>query len=282
MRTPSKASVESVLGRGNSMSFSTLAGIVISIALVIGSILHTTSNFGIFWELTGFLIVIGLTLATTLMSYELRYVTLALKLMIKIIYAPRFSRSIMKAEIGRIIKWAYIVQKGGLPALEAEAKKVGRADGFLRFGVEVVVSGYTGEEVREILHNMANTTFFRNSVPANILKAMAANAPTFGMFATVLGLIMMLDSMGGDPSALGPSMAVAMAGTLYGVGVARIFLLPAATKIQQREEIIRFRNNLVAEGLALLADRKSPRYIQDKMNSYLDPSIHFNIDKMKT
>lgn len=264
------------------MSFSTLAGIVISITLVVGSILHTTSNFGIFWELTGFLIVIGLTLATTLMAYELRYVTQALKLMVKIIYAPRFNRSIMKAEIGRIIKWAYIVQKGGLPALEAEAKKVGRADGFLRFGVEVVISGYTGEEVREILHNMASTTFFRNTVSANILKAMAANAPTFGMFATVLGLIMMLDSMGGDPSALGPSMAVAMAGTLYGVGVARIFLLPAATKIQQREEIIRFRNNLVAEGLALIADRKSPRYIQDKMNSYLDPSIHFNIDKMKT
>ncbi|MEK7820622.1 MAG: MotA/TolQ/ExbB proton channel family protein, partial [Pseudomonadota bacterium] len=90
------------------------------------------------------------------------------------------------------------------------------------------------------------------------------------------------DSMGSDPSALGPSMAVAMAGTLYGVGFARILLLPAATKIQQREEIIRFRNHLVVVGLALLADRKSPRYIQDKMNSYLDPSIHFNIDKMKT
>ncbi len=83
-----------------------------------------------------------------------------------------------------------------------------------------------------------------------------------------------------DPTALGPSMAVAMAGTLYGVGFARLFLLPAAVKIQQREEIIRFRNHLVAEGLSLLADRKSPRYIQDKMNSFLDPAIHFNIDKM--
>ncbi|MBT4463958.1 MAG: hypothetical protein HOC60_04675 [Rhodospirillaceae bacterium] len=49
----------------------------------------------------------------------------------------------------------------------------------------------------------------------------------------------------------------------------------------QREQIIRFRNYLVCEGLVLLADRKSPRYIQDKMYSYLDPAIHFNIDKMK-
>ncbi len=29
----------------------------------------------------------------------------------------------------------------------------------------------------------------------------------------------------------------------------------------------------------MLADHKSPRYIQDKMNSYLDPSIHYTIDQ---
>ena len=36
---------------------------------------------------------------------------------------------------------------------------------------------------------------------------------------------------------------------------------------------------LIAEGLIMLADRKGPRAIQDKMNSFLDPAIHFNIDK---
>jgi chemotaxis protein MotA len=89
----------------------------------------------------------------------------------------------------------------------------------------------------------------------------------------------MLDSMGNDPAQLGPGMSVALITTLYGVLAARLVFLPAASKIQQREEIVQFRNYLVAEGIALLAERKSPRYIQDKMNSYLDPAIHFNIDK---
>ena len=62
---------------------------------------------------------------------------------------------------------------------------------------------------------------------------------------------------------------------------ARMIFMPAATKIQQREEIVRFRNYLIAEGLSLLADKKNPRYIADRMNSFLDPAIHFNIDKMK-
>jgi chemotaxis protein MotA len=255
-------------------------GVVISIGIVLGAILHTTTNFALFWELTGFLIVVGLTFTTTLMAYELRYVMIALKLMVKIVYAPRFNRGILKAEIGRIIKWAYVLQKSGIPALEAEIKKINRVDSFLKFGTDILLGGYTGDEMRQILHNMADSSYHRNVVPAEILKSMSANAPTFGMFATVLGLIMMLDNMGTDPTALGPSMAVAMAGTLYGVGLARLILLPAAVKIQQREEIVRFRNHLVAEGLALLADRKSPRHIQDKMNSFLDPSIHFSIDKM--
>jgi chemotaxis protein MotA len=79
-------------------------GVVISIGIVLGAILHTTTNFALFWELTGFLIVVGLTFTTTLMAYELRYVMIALKLMVKIVYAPRFNRGILKAEIGRIIK----------------------------------------------------------------------------------------------------------------------------------------------------------------------------------
>ena len=110
---------------------------------------------------------------------------------------------------------------------------------------------------------------------------MGAAAPAFGMIGTLVGLIIMLDNMGGDPSSLGKGLAVALLTTLYGVLFSRIIFLPAATKILQREEIIRFRNYLIAEGLSLLADKKSPRYIQDRMNSYLDPAIHFNIDKMK-
>jgi chemotaxis protein MotA len=145
----------------------------------------------------------------------------------------------------------------------------------------MVISGYTGEEVTQIMNNTIETTFGRNMVQVDILKAMGASAPAFGMIGTLIGLIIMLDNMGGEPAALGAGLAVALLTTLYGVLFARVIFIPAATKITQREQIIRFRNFLVAEGLALLVDKKSPRYIQDRMNSYLNPAIHFNIDKMK-
>lgn len=171
--------------------------------------------------------------------------------------------------------------RNGIPALEAESKKAISGDKFLRFGIEMVVSGYSGDEVRDILSTTIETTYGRNTVQVHILKAMASGAPAFGMIGTLVGLIIMLDNMGGDPKELGKGLAIALLTTLYGVLFARLIFLPASSKIMQREQIVRFRNYLVAEGLALLADRKSPRFIQDKMNSYLDPAIHFNIDKMK-
>jgi chemotaxis protein MotA len=264
------------------MSLATILGVLFGFGLFIGAIVISTDNYLIFLDLASFIMVVGGTFAATFISYEPRYVLLSLQLIWRIVFSPKVGRNILKAEVGRVIRWGYTVQKSGLPGLENEIKKLRQTDRFLAFGMEMVITGYSGDEVRDILTNTIETSFVRNTVQADILRGMASTAPAFGMIGTLVGLIIMLEAMASDPSKLGPGMAVALITTLYGVLLARLVCLPAATKIQQREEIVRFRNYLVAEGLALLAERKSPRYIQDKMNSYLDPAIHFNIDKMKS
>ena len=263
------------------MSIATIIAIITAFGLFIGAILISTDNVNVFLSLSSFVMVFGGTMSAMFISYEPRYVLIALKMIPKIVFAPSAGRDLMKAEVGRVIKWAYAVQKDGPQALEREAKKAAKGDRFLKFGMDMVISGYSGNDVREILTNTIESTFGRNTVPVNILKEMGAGAPAFGMVGTLVGLVVMLNSMGGDPSQLGAGLAVAMITTLYGVFFARVIFLPAASKVMQREQILKFRNYLVLEGLVLLADNKSPRYIQDKMNSYLDPAIHFNIDKMK-
>ena len=108
---------------------------------------------------------------------------------------------------------------------------------------------------------------------------MGGDAPAFGMLGTLIGLIIMLSNMGGDPSAIGPSMAVALITTFYGIILARLIFIPLATKMSARNDVTMFKNNLQMEGLVLLAERKSPRYIQDKINSFVDLSEQFSIDR---
>lgn len=262
------------------MSLPTVLGFLFGIGLFIGSVALSTDNYMIFVHLAGFIMVIGGTTAATFVAFEPRYVFQALRITASIFFQHKIGRAVLTNEVGRMIRWGYMVQKAGLPALESDARALRKHDHFLAFGIDLVISGYTGQEVREILSNTIETTFHRHNVPADILRQMANNAPAFGMIATLVGLVVMLDKMGNDPSKVGPGMAVGLMGTLYGVTFARIILMPTASKVQQREEIVRFRQYLVAEGLALLAERRSPRYIQDKMNSFLDPALHFDIDKM--
>jgi chemotaxis protein MotA len=263
------------------MSFGTILGILVAAALFMFAIFVATDNYFVFFSGSSLLMVGGGTLAAAFISFEARYVLLALRMIGRILLSPTINRNLLKSEVGRIIRWGYTVQRAGLPALEAETAKLKRVDKFLAFGVDMVVSGYSGEEVREILTNTIETTFGRNTVQATILRTMGSTAPAFGMIGTLIGLVIMLGKMGSDPAALGAGLALALITTLYGILFARLIFLPAATKIQQREEIVRFRNYLVTEGLSLLADRRSPRYIQDRMNSFLDPAIHFNIDKVR-
>jgi chemotaxis protein MotA len=262
------------------MSLATLIGFLLGLALVVGAIAISTSNYLVFLHLSGFLLVVGGTLAATFVAYEPRYVIIALRIMASIFFRHRLGRGVLQGEVGRIIRWGYMMQKNGPQALEADVKKLRNQDSFLAFGISLVIAGHQGPEVREILTNTVETTFQRNTVPADILRNMGSNAPAFGMIATLVGLVIMLDTLAADPSKIGAGMAVGLLGTLYGVFFARLIFLPSASKIQQREEIVRFRNHLVAEGLALLAERKSPRFIQDKMNSFLDPALHYDIDRM--
>ena len=262
------------------MSIGTILGFVSGIGLFIGAVLAETSDFAVFISLSSMIMVVGGASAAAFISYEARYVILALKGIIKVISAPTVSRNLLKSEVGRVIKWGYAVQKSGLPAIEAEATKLKKTDPFLAFGIDMVVSGYSGEEVRAILNTTIESGFGRNMVPAKILGKIGGLCPAFGMVGTLVGLVIMLGNLS-DPESLGPSLSIALITTLYGVLFAQLLFSPISSKMTQREEIVRFRNYLVTEGLCLLAEKKPPRFIQDKMNSFLDPAIHFNIDKDK-
>ena len=263
------------------MSIGTLVAAIMSVGLFIVAITHQTDDFAIFWDYAGFVLVVGGTLAAAFIGYQARYVLLALKEIGGLFIKGKVDRKMINVETGKIIRWGYLVKKSGILALEREIKGAKNQDHFLNYGIELVITGYTGDEVRKMLSSAADGYFQRGMVLANILKDMGGSAPAFGLIGTLVGLVIMLKSLGGDSSNLGAAFSLALLTTLYGVAIARFIFLPAGSKYQQKLGIIRFRNFLVTEGFALLADHKGPRYIQDKMNSYLDPAIHYKSRSQK-
>lgn len=260
-----------------SISLATIAGTIFGFVLVLGAIVHGTDNLASFLSIEGFLIVIGGTIANAFMSYQAPYVVKAFAAIGNMIKKPRATREGLNAEIMRLIKWSYLVQAKGYAGLEGEIGPQIK-EPLLRYGIDLVVTGYQPQAIRNMMNTAVEADFERSITPVTVLRNMASTAPAFGMVGTLVGMVIMLQNIQGDMSKIGTGLAVALLATLYGIITARLFCLPAADKLMQKEEIMRFRNYMMTEGLVLLAEKQSPRYMQDKLNSFLEPSIHFSID----
>lgn len=97
------------------VSLSTILSLMLAFGLFLGAIVMETDHYIIFFSISSFVMVVGGTMAATFVSYEPRYVILSLKLIGRILFTPKMGRDILKAEVGRMIRWAYVVQKGGPP-----------------------------------------------------------------------------------------------------------------------------------------------------------------------
>ena len=262
------------------MSKSSIFGFILGWSIVLATILLATTNVFMFWDTGSFLLVIIGPYFSMLIAYKGSLVHLANKKFLSIFKTEGDAPASYKDDVGRFVRWAYISQKNGLQGLESEAlASIGDDEPFLRYGLELVISGYTANDVREILKESAYSAYQRDGKPAEVLTNIGAYAPAFGMAGTLIGLVVMLANMGADASAIGSGMAVALITTFYGVLSARLIYLPAGIKLTARNDDALFRNLLITESLVLLAERKSPRYIQDKLNAFLDPSQHFLIDR---
>ncbi len=261
------------------MSFGTILGFIAAVVLIIGSIISSTDKITIFVSYPSLLIVLGGTIAAVFISYEFKTAFKSLKMLFQGFVAHKDAKVSLKTQVEKLVKWGYIVQKNGLQGLENEITPKTRAeDGFLAYGVDLVVTGYSGQEIKQILVQSLESKEIRAKKCTDALKKMGSDAPAFGMLGTLIGLVIMLGNMGSDPSSMGPAMAIALITTFYGVFAARIIFMPLATKMEAREDISLFKNYLQIEGLTLLAERKSPRYIQDRLNSFVEISEQFSID----
>lgn len=71
----------------------------------------------------------------------------------------------------------------------------------------------------------------RHRAAAAFWSAMADAAPAMGMIGTIIGLIGMFMHMG-DPASIGPSMALALLTTLYGIILSGVIAGPVAARLE--------------------------------------------------
>lgn len=168
--------------------------------------------------------------------------------------------------IKKLVDWSNIARKEGLLGLEDIAEK--EPDLFIRKGMQLLVDGSEPEVIRNILEVEIETREHHDLQAARVFESMGGFSPTIGIIGAVLGLIHVMQNLA-DPSKLGSGIAAAFVATIYGVGLANLFLLPFGNKLKTLALSRTHYREMVVEGIVSIAEGENPRNIESKLQGYI-------------
>lgn len=208
-------------------------------------------------------IVFGGTIAAVLLQTPGPTFLRALQLSGRV-FAP--AKKDRRAMILKIVEWGNIARKEGLLALERASDD--ETDLFVRKGMELLIDGGDPEAIRVLLDLELENREESDLNAARVFTAMGGYAPTIGILGAVMGLIHVMQNLA-DPAMLGSGIATAFVATIYGVGLANLFLLPFGNKLKAYALDQSQYYRMVVEGIVAIAEGENPRYIETKMQGFL-------------
>ena len=252
------------------MDISTLIGTIAGFGLVIVSIIMG-SPLSAFINAPGLAVVVGGTIAATLMAEKLGNVFGSAKVAMKTLFNKEPD---LEKTIKDIAELAVVVRKEGLLALENQNIE----DTFLAKGVRLAVDGIAPEEIQAALRAELISLKQRHKRGQKMFQYMSATAPAMGMIGTLIGLVQMLQALD-DPSKIGPAMAVALLTTFYGAFMAFLVFGPIAEKLERRTSEETANMVLIVEGLDSILKGENARIVQEKLEGYLPPKNRTSEEK---
>ncbi|MCX6538837.1 MAG: flagellar motor protein [Acidobacteria bacterium] len=167
--------------------------------------------------------------------------------------------------IDTILQYAYRARKDGILSLDSDLDKI--TDPFLEKAIHQLVDSNSPQTLRDVLEIESRGREDYDEIPAKVYEAAGGYAPTIGILGAVIGLIQVMQHLT-DPTKLGQGIAVAFVATVYGVGSANLFFLPAATKLKMKARHEARRRELTLEGVLAIQEGLFPRMIQEKLYGF--------------
>lgn len=248
------------------MDFTIIIGLIAAVGLIGYGILGSGTLMN-FWDPGSVYITIGGTFAATLMSVPFKYVK---KIPAHIKVVLRRDKVNLNEYIDVLVELAQEARVKGLLALEEKVNQIEIDDEFLKFCVMLIIDALEATKVREQIENEINCIEIRHAGAWKLYERAEAFGPAFGMIGTLIGLINMLMGLNPDDSSnLASGMSVALITTFYGSLLANVLFGPIGNKLKAKHEEEMIAKSLIMEGILSIQAGENPKYIRDKLKSYL-------------
>ncbi|MCB2184984.1 MAG: MotA/TolQ/ExbB proton channel family protein [Deltaproteobacteria bacterium] len=244
----------------------TLLGVIIGmvlLALAIGQ----GGGLHVFLNLDALMIVLGGTLASTLISFPLGVFLNFFGLLWKLFGAEGVNQTALV--IRRLVELGHKAYQDSVFSLEEEAKT--EKNRFVRLGLSLLVRDASPARIARRFAQEMEGVRARHGLGIQMFSFMAKISPAFGLVGTLIGLVNMLRGVGKEisPEVVGPAMAVALVTTLYGALLAFFLFLPASEKLRARSEEELEQLVLVREAVLMMKEGESSRELEEMLFAFL-------------
>jgi len=245
------------------MDKATVSGLILAIGGILLGLILEGGNLGQILQPTAAMIVFGGTLGAILIQYPLPVAVGGFKRLAHVFVQPVQDA---QGTIDLLVKYANQARRDGIVSLDQETDHI--QEPFLRRALMLAVDGTESQELRKIMELELDNKEEREEKIPQLFESAGGFSPTIGIIGAVLGLIQVMQHLD-KIDEVGRGIAVAFVATIYGVGAANLFFLPAAGKLKIRireEQIIR---EMTLEGVISILEGMNPRMLEAKLQGFL-------------
>jgi chemotaxis protein MotA len=247
---------------GTKLDFASIAGLVVALSGILGGLIMEGGRIADLAQITAAMIVLGGTLGAVMLTTPISILVAAAKRFNVIFFERNVSASQILEEI---ISYASKARKNSIVSLEADLDKI--PDPFLRKALALAVDGTDLNALRGIMELDIALDEKAAEAEAKVYEAAGGYAPTVGIIGAVLGLIQVMKHLE-NIDEVGRGIAVAFVATVYGVGAANLFFLPAANKLKARAHQMLHAKELMLEGVCSIVEGLNPKLIRIKIEAF--------------
>jgi len=246
----------------------TIAGLAIAfVALIVSATMEGTPITELF-HLAAMVLIFGGTIGATLVGYrggDMR--RLPKLIMSAFVVRDKDPQDL----IDRIVRMAEKARREGLLALQDDVASLDNP--LLVRGVQLIVDGTDPDIVKSTMETQVELAEERNLNAAGALDAAGGYAPTMGIIGTVVGLVHVLGSIGGNPDGLAKAIGGAFLATLWGILTANMIWLPLGSKVKQNIQYEALIGRMCISGVSGLQTGEAPRALREKLEVYVTEQV---------
>lgn len=248
-----------------------ILGVSVVIASVIGGFLMSHGNLAALWQPNELVVIGGAAIGAFMISNPVKIIKAVAGGLPALFRGSRYDKTLYMDLLSMLYQLFTRIRKDGLIAIENDIEDPAASEIFSQYPsiladhhsmdfltdyLRLMVSGSLDANQLENLMDLELETHHQeSSQPSMALTKVSDALPGFGIVAAVLGVVITMSYIGGEPAELGHHVAAALVGTFLGILLAYGFVGPMSIALEhQAREQAKFLECIKVCILALLND----------------------------